>query len=322
MLKLAKRGKVYYVRGTYRGTEIYASTKSDRKSEAEEFLRSLQRELDTEIKNFGKKTFGEALDAYIAQGGPDRHSSVINKHIGHVLLDDVNQEVVDGLIQAWIPNATPHSKNSMGYGYVMTVINFAARMGWTHYRKIRRVKARRNPPQWAEPEWFGKLFGTCAPEVRRFVIFLVYTGCRGGEALRLTWENVNIDRAEAYIPNTKTRVPRTVHLPKPVLEELMSHPEREGRVFPWQKLQKVNERVRWACKKAKIPYMSSHKFGSHTYATWMRRYAGMDIRGLVATGRWQDINSAMIYSHTIASQEATLSDKLPDIRAISVQRNL
>jgi hypothetical protein len=43
----------------------------------------------------------------------------------------------------------------------------------------------------------------------------------------------------------------------------------------------------------------------------MRRYGGLDDKGLVATGRWKDIASASRYSHTVVSEESKRADRLP-----------
>ena len=48
----------------------------------------------------------------------------------------------------------------------------------------------------------------------------------------------------------------------------------------------------------------------HTYGAWMRR-AGVDTAGLVATGRWKNPQSAAVYEHVDASEEARTADLLP-----------
>ncbi len=50
----------------------------------------------------------------------------------------------------------------------------------------------------------------------------------------------------------------------------------------------------------------------------MRRYGGLDERGLVDTGVWRDPKSARRYTHAIVSESARRADALP-IRAKSVQ---
>jgi len=64
-------------------------------------------------------------------------------------------------------------------------------------------------------------------------------------------------------------------------------------------------------KALRIPYLSSHKIGSHTYATWMRRYAKLDAVGLVNTQRWSDPESTYIYSHAQVHEDAKKADLLP-----------
>jgi hypothetical protein len=49
----------------------------------------------------------------------------------------------------------------------------------------------------------------------------------------------------------------------------------------------------------------------HTYATWMRREAGLDTKGLVATGAWRDRKSADRYEHVVVSEEARKAALLP-----------
>jgi integrase len=58
------------------------------------------------------------------------------------------------------------------------------------------------------------------------------------------------------------------------------------------------------------PRLGFHIF-RHTYASWMRRYAGLDTSGLVATGAWKSRQSASVYEHADASEEAKKADLLP-----------
>src|SRR5215470_6092854 len=48
-----------------------------------------------------------------------------------------------------------------------------------------------------------------------------------------------------------------------------------------------------------------------TWATWMRRYGGADLQGLVATNRWRDPRSAARYAHVVAHEEWERVEKLP-----------
>jgi hypothetical protein len=66
---------------------------------------------------------------------------------------------------------------------------------------------------------------------------------------------------------------------------------------------------------------AGRRFGCHSYATWRRRYAGRDLRGLMDDGGWKSINSVVRYAHVVAGETAAAVDRLPmvQIRAKSVQ---
>jgi hypothetical protein len=51
-----------------------------------------------------------------------------------------------------------------------------------------------------------------------------------------------------------------------------------------------------------LDWVSFHTF-CHTWATWMRRYGGLDTRGLVGTGRWKSEKAAERYNHVVVTEE-------------------
>lgn len=173
--------------------------------------------------------------------------------------------------------------------------------------------AERPAPEWAEPEWFAKLWPHCDPQLKALTTFLPFTGCRIQECLDLTWKDVSLREGWAYVRYTKNREHRTVYLPAPVLDTLRDIEAASGPVFDYSDRDHVRRCLKTACRNADIPYLSTHKIGSHTYATWMRRYAGMDARGLLATGRWKDQKSTYHYTHTTVSEEARKADVLTQI---------
>jgi integrase len=62
----------------------------------------------------------------------------------------------------------------------------------------------------------------------------------------------------------------------------------------------------------RLHWVMFHTF-RHTWATWMRRHAGLDEIGLVATGNWRDPKSARRYAHTIARDEWSRVEMLPAV---------
>jgi hypothetical protein len=59
-----------------------------------------------------------------------------------------------------------------------------------------------------------------------------------------------------------------------------------------------------------LDWVNFHTF-CHTYGTWMRRYGGLDTRGLVETGRWKSEQSPARYAHAVAGEAAHKAALLP-----------
>jgi integrase len=168
-------------------------------------------------------------------------------------------------------------------------------------------------------------------EMGRLLTFLLYTGCRIGEALALKWETVSLERCEAYIETSKNDDPRTVRLTQDAIAAL-GPAKPAGRVFrfhqgghrnflflnakvtacglPAVKRPKHGERM--VIPPHRLSWVTFHTF-CHTWATWMRRFGGADLQGLVATGRWRDPRSAARYAHVVSHEEWARTDMLPTI---------
>jgi integrase len=141
--------------------------------------------------------------------------------------------------------------------------------------------------------------------------------------LALQCQDIRLDEAFAYLPTSKNEEPRAVFLPPNVVEALRSHPRginRDEKVFRFAKTGHLYKLWRRAVKQATInlPPRSAFHILSHTWATWMRRYAGLDTKGLVGTGRWKDDKSAARYQHVVVSEESRRANLLPG--AIAVQK--
>jgi integrase len=146
---------------------------------------------------------------------------------------------------------------------------------------------------------------------------------RLSEALGLTWNDVRLADGFAYVPDTKTDTPRAVFLP-PVAVAAMANVSGDGevravgRLFRYSKSGHLYSLLKVAAIRADVdlPERSAFHIFRHTYATWMRRYAGLDTKGLVATGAWRDRKSADRYEHVQVSEEARKAILLPVSKSV------
>jgi integrase len=238
------------------------------------------------------------------------------RHFGETALERIDQQAVDEAAELLYPRVSPATRNRQVYTPVSAILNYAGRP-----IRFRRPKAGAQRTLWLTPEQFEILAANLPPKLRRLAIFLVYSGCRLGEALSLTWQTVSLEERVAYVPATKNGLPRAVHITERMLEELADIEPKEGRVFGYRSRWSVAHGWREGAIKAGLPWASPHIL-RHTWATWMRRYSGADLSALIDTGAWRDVKSALRYVHVVPSEESKRADRLPapPARAKSVER--
>src|SRR5262249_5557621 len=113
--------------------------------------------------------------------------------------------------------------------------------------------------------------------------------------------------------HTKNSEPRAVFLPPVAVAALANVGGREGRVFSFHKGGYLYNLLRTSADRAgvELPRRSAFHIFRHTWATWLRRYGGLDTKGLVATGAWADRKSADRYEHVVTSEQAQRAALLP-----------
>lgn len=83
-----------------------------------------------------------------------------------------------------------------------------------------------------EQEKLETELGKCRnPHLLPLVLFALETGMRRGELLSLQWENVDLVRRTAFIPDTKNGIPRTIPLTKAAAAILAELLDSTGQVF-------------------------------------------------------------------------------------------
>lgn len=256
--------------------------------------------------------------SYIKAGGERRFLKPITDHFGRdAVVRDIGQSDLDAAAHAIYPTATAATRNRQFYTPVSAILKHAG-----FGDPIKRPKGAQGEQRtgWLWPEDAKRLLDVARetdPEFGILLTVLLYTGMRLGDVLSLECRNVRLAESFAFVGRTKNGNPRPVFLPSAAVAALANHPrglDREGRAFRFRKngaLYVLMARVKKVAG-ADLSWVTFHVF-CHTWATWMRRYAGLDTKALVATGRWDDAKSAARYEHVIVSEEARRAADLPDV---------
>jgi len=328
----------YSIRGTYLGISVDRSAGTPKKSVAERRLKKLEDAIERgeypEKPKQQSSTFLSAAVAYMKAGRSRRHIKKLIDYFGETDLAAIDQGAIDTAAAELYPSVTPATRNGSVYTPVSAIMHHALGDKCPVIRRPKGHKGAAKTLFLLPPDAFAiiKAADAIDPEMGRLLTFLLYTGCRIGEALALKWEQVALDERLAYIETSKNDDPRTVKLRQELCDLLAPHRRDSGKVFRfhqggYRNFLFLNAKV-MACglpavkrpcrgQRMEIPphrlhWVTFHTF-CHTWATWMRRFGGADVQGLVATGRWRDPRSAARYTHTAAHEEWDRTDLLPSV---------
>jgi integrase len=338
MLKIVRRPKspYWYIRGSVRGSRIEESTgivddgRAASKRQAEEIR--AKREAETiEQSIHGRsvsETFAGAVVSYLETGGSRRFMDRVLEYFGTTLLARIDQEAIERGAMKVYPNASTSTRNRQFFTPAVAVLTHAAKRGKCAMPIIERpdegIKA---PPRWLRLDEAERLIEACPPHLRPLVVFMLFTGCRVGEALWLDWREVDLSRSHAVFRRTKNGEARGVPLNERVVATLANLPHREGNVFlthtgrPYARPKQhddgsdsgagtsIASAFSGACRRAGIedchPHTCRHSFASWHYQTHR------DLQGLMAIGGWKSISMVLKYAHQNVDQHLASVDALP-----------
>jgi integrase len=336
----------YSVRGTYLGQYVDKTCGTDRRPIALKQLKDIEGKIERgeweKAPPDGRpvETFASAALRYLETGHKAKHVAKLVKYFGETPLTDFNQDMIDDGAAALFPRVLPATRNRAFYTPVSAILHSA---GVT--LKIRRPKNSKGRvvTDALSPQDAGAIIDAAEsfdPEYALLLKFLLYTGVRLGEALRLTWDDIRLPERAAMVRFTKNGDPRPLLLRDDLCEALKAHSRttNQERVFRlqqggWLKQQLLRAKLtalgipmpprpkkgeKFRTPPHRLKWVNHHTF-RHTWATWMRRYGGADEIGLSQTGNWRDPRSVRRYVHAVTRDEWARVEKLPTIRGKSVE---
>ncbi|MDA8158692.1 MAG: tyrosine-type recombinase/integrase [Deltaproteobacteria bacterium] len=104
------------------------------------------------------------------------------------------------------------------------------------------------------------------------ITFLIYTGCRKGEALNLKWDDVDLQNDVIAIKGTKTKFDRYIPISKPLKALLVSIQKNQDSLYIFErngtKLTDFKHSFHTACRKAGLKDLRIHDL-RHVFASKM-----------------------------------------------------
>jgi integrase len=343
-LRPPRKGKTpnFEIRGSYLGCRVEKSSGTTKRSVALEQLRSIEQCIEQHgcypapaaAIDPAEPTFLSAANAYLAAGGRRRYVAALIKHFLRTPLSQITQAAIDQAAETLCPaGVTPATRNSYVYTPVSAILHHALGDKCPVIRRPKGAKGREK----TDFLWPSDAFAIIAAadvidaEFGLYLRLLLYTGIRKTEGRTLLASDTRPEESAAWLRTSKNEDPRMLKLRADILAPLKAHLEahpgrerlfrfNEGGAFKHLLLRAklaacglpcpVRRPTKWAPPPHRLSFVGFHTF-RHTWATWMRRYSGADLQGLVATRNWRDPRSAARYAHVVSRDEWDRVEDLP-----------
>ena len=314
MLRLKKRGEYWHVNGTFttpKGSiKVRESTGTSSKKDAEAYLNHKLEQLKNHVDGISDITFYEASLAYINEKqsiheNDAQRIGLLNDFFAKQYLSGITGSSFSDFVTNEIPKAAPSYINRYRSNLVAILNHAKHNTPLQHINKIPSRKVPTSKPRYLSFEEQEILLNAYSPLLRPLIHTLCFQGCRVGEALRLQWADLDLDKRRINIWKTKNGDFRSVPMHPRVFEILRSiNRERKGHLFvtqmgePYCYIHKPNGSPiktahRTALKEAGITNFKVHNWRSH----WASNMAlkGANTYELMALGGWKSSSSVEHY---------------------------
>ena len=340
-MRIYKRGNIYWTEFIADNKRYQMSTKTKDKKLAEEIAAALQADVvrnkfNIPAKYKAEKVFSEVWEQYFKSQSTEketiRRAGIASKHfipvfesknITDITLGDIKAYQLQRKLEIMNLEKNIGKKDSQisyrSVNYELTILhhffNFCIEKGYLGNNPaagIKKLNELSRLKTLSDSDIEKLIAGATNKLTRDLITFLIYTGCRKGEALNLKWDDVDLQNDVIAIKGTKTKYDRYIPISKP-LKELLSRIEKVQDILyvfnrNGAKLSDFKRSFHTACKNAGLKDMHIHDL-RHVFASKMV----MNRTSLFITGELLGHRTTQMtkrYSHLVPS---TLRKAVDDV---------
>lgn len=262
-------------------------------------------------------TFGEAVESYLEAGGEPRFlAPIVTEWYGR-LAAAIRPGDVDDLARRLYPDAKPATRNRQVRTPVAAVLNHAAERGLCPPIRLKRERTARVVKRAVGRDWIDRFMAAAPLHCAALALFMFQTGTRLSEALRLTWDDLDLEAGQAVCGHTKNGDPHVLNLTVEMVAILAALPRTRtsGRksapvvttlrtVFGYASRSTARQAWERAIRRAGLPHVTRHEAGRHSFATALND-TGVDAKTIAELGNWSDAGFVLKhYAHPTRHHEA------------------
>ncbi|MHB1696502.1 MAG: tyrosine-type recombinase/integrase [bacterium] len=298
MATIYKRGNLYWYQVRLEGRQYQGSTKTGDKKLAQQIANTIETDLVRKKFSMPVKsnyTFLPAWEQYVnslnnsngtikVKGWISKHFLPVfgNRNIADITQSDIKSYQLKRKIEiAAMPKNIDKRESEISFAYLNKEIlilsnfcNFCIERGLIEKNPaagIKKLNELSRLKTLSESDINKLIAGATNKLTRDLITFLIYTGCRKGEALNLKWEDVDLSNDVIAVKATKTKFDRYIPISQ-VVKGLLSHIDKKSDyVFCDKNGQKLNDfkkSFHTALKNAGLKDMHIHDL-RHVFASKM-----------------------------------------------------
>ena len=263
---------------------------------------------------------------YIEKQGPSvaerRRLKRLHDHFGHRWCDEIDQGTIDEYLRQQHPNAKAATRIRQAIRPLSTVLRVAAKRRWCDKPDFERPRVDEfDGARALTYNEADRLVTAAAPHLKPLLIFMLGTGARTNDCLRLRWEQVDLAGQRVTFLTPKGGRPYTVPLRQEVVSALNGLPHRDGVVFRTPGGREffngfgiggnpIATGFRAACRRAGLGHVRPHDL-RHSFTTWRIR-EGVPLAIVARLRGDRGLQMVMRYSH-LAPEDLAAALKAVDV---------
>ena len=280
---------VWWVRFQQNGIRVQRSSGTTRKSQALTFLaRTMEDERQRQERGFKKVQFDVLCGEYQQQHLPilkprtranyQGHTDVLKAHFSDFYIDQIRKAHIAEFVAQKKREGLKSPTIRRYLATLSSLFSFAERSGWLNQNPVAQFDKRSLPEapprtRFLSQAEYRRLLSAAEPHLRPIIEMAVETGLRSEELLGLRWEQVDLERREVRLVETKSSRPRVVPLSARSVAIFAATPRIGDSRFVFtnprtgQRYKTVKRAFQTACRRAGIEDLRFHDL-RHTFASW------------------------------------------------------
>jgi integrase len=284
--------KVYYARVSAWGKRVEISTRTTNPRLAKRYAEEVERRLFVRGVDSGK-TLTHAIDAFLAfQRRSKRDESRLHNIkalIGPRLVSEIKQEDFDECARMLCHGKSGSTKIRDVYAPLQAVVRHAG----VHIPLKRPKAGKPKHRSLTEDQRDLLLKNATDPDMKAWLCLMFFNACRTSEAIRLRWEDIDLDQGLARIDMTKTDKEEWTPLHERTVAALANLPKDREKVLRWETRSGPTKPLKKLC--ALVGVKINAHMGRHTFGDLFMEKGG-SLRDLMEAGRWASPTCALRYT--------------------------